>query len=42
MRGLGEFCRKSVPLPSTLVAGYGGLPTEEIPAVAERLKSAWA
>ncbi len=42
MRGLSEFCREAVPRPSTLVAGYGGLPTEELPALIARLKAAWA
>ena len=42
MRGLSEFCRAAAPLPSTLVAGYGGLPTERIGEIAESLRQAWA
>ena len=41
LRGLSEFCRRVAPPPSTLVLGYGGLPTEEIPAIAGRLAAAW-
>ena len=42
MRGLSEFCRLTPPLSSTLVAGYGGLPTERIGEIAARLREAWA
>ena len=41
LRGLSEFCRETTPLPSTLVLGFGGLPAEEIPALAETLRKAW-
>ena len=39
--GLSEFCRQAVPKPSTLVLGYGGLPTEAAAQTAERLRLAW-
>ena len=40
--GLRSMCR-TVPAPaSTLILGYGGLPTGRIPAVAEALREAWA
>ena len=41
LRGLSEFCREAPPLPSTLVLGYGGLPTEQAAPVAARLAEAW-
>ena len=41
LRGLSEFCRQAPPLPSTLVLGYGGLPTEQIPCAVSRLREAW-
>ncbi len=41
LRGLSEFCRETAPRPSTLVAGYGGLPTEQIPGIIRRLQAAW-
>jgi GntR family transcriptional regulator/MocR family aminotransferase len=41
LRGLSEFCHETAPLPSTLVLGYGGLPTEQVPEVAAQLKAAW-
>ena len=42
LRGLSAYCRQAAPPPSTLVLGYGGLPTERIRELAERLRSAWA
>ena len=42
MRGLSAFCHQVPPRPSTLVAGYGGLPTERIPELAARLQAAWS
>jgi len=42
LRGLSEYCRCCPPLPSTLVLGYGGLPTERVAEAAARLKAAWA
>ena len=42
LRGLSEFCHRVPAEPSTLVLGYGGLATKEIPALTERLKTAWA
>ncbi|MBQ1410800.1 MAG: PLP-dependent aminotransferase family protein [Oscillospiraceae bacterium] len=41
LRGLSEFCRVTTPPPSTLILGYGGLPTERVSEVAARLKAAW-
>ena len=41
LRGLSEFCHETAPLPSTLVLGYGGLPTEQVPEAAARLRAAW-
>lgn len=41
LHGLSEYCRKTAPLPSTLVVGYGGLPTEQIPQVVQTLRDAW-
>ncbi len=41
LRGLSEFCRRVSPLPSTLVLGYGGLPTERVSELARRLARAW-
>lgn len=41
LRGLSEFCRRVAPPPSTLILGYGGLPTERVGEAAERLKAAW-
>ena len=41
LRGLSEFCHRVTPPPSTLILGYGGLPTERVAEVAERLKAAW-
>ena len=41
LRGLSEFCREATPPPSTLILGYGGLPTERVEEVAARLKAAW-
>ena len=42
LRGLSDFCRRCPPPPSTLVLGYGGLPTERVAEAAARLKAAWA
>ena len=42
LRGLSEFCHAVRPQPSTLVLGYGGLPTEQVDAVAARLAEAWS
>lgn len=42
LRGLSEFCHRVPPRPSTLVLGYGGLATEEIGPVVDRLAKAWA
>ncbi len=42
LRGLSEFCRQTLPPPSTLVLGYGGLPTELARSAAARLAAAWA
>lgn len=41
LRGLSEFCRDALPMPSTLVLGFGGLPTEQIPALIQALAQAW-
>ena len=41
LRALSAFCREAPPLPSTLVLGYGGLATEQVPAVIKRLAAAW-
>ena len=41
LRGLSEFCREAAPIPSTLVLGYGGLPTEAAAEAAARLGEAW-
>lgn len=40
--GLRSMCRTVPALASTLILGYGGLPTARIPAVAEALREAWA
>ena len=42
LRGLSAFCHAVPPLPSTLVVGYGGLPTEQVADVVQRLEAAWA
>ena len=42
MRGLSEFCRRAAPRPSTLVAGYGGLPTGRIQELSQALAAAWS
>ena len=42
LRGLSSDCQTVPPRPSTLIAGYGGLRDELIPAAAERLKRAWS
>jgi GntR family transcriptional regulator/MocR family aminotransferase len=42
LRGLSAFCHTVPPLPSTLVVGYGGLPTEQVADVVQRLETAWA
>ena len=42
LRGLSEFCRETAPRPSTLVLGYGGLPTEAVAETVGRLAAAWA
>ncbi|MBR4193992.1 MAG: PLP-dependent aminotransferase family protein [Oscillospiraceae bacterium] len=41
LRGLSEFCRRVPPPASTLVLGYGGLPTEQVAEAVARLKAAW-
>ena len=41
LRGLSEFCRAAAPLPSTLVLGFGGLPTEQIPSLVRTLTRVW-
>lgn len=41
LRGLSEFCHRVSPPASTLVLGFGGLPTERVGEVAERLRAAW-
>ena len=41
LRGLSEFCHRVTPPESTLILGYGGLPTERVAEVAARLKAAW-
>jgi GntR family transcriptional regulator/MocR family aminotransferase len=41
LRGLSEFCHRVAPLASTLIFGYGGLPTEQVAEAAARLKAAW-
>ena len=41
LRGLSAFCHRVIPSPSTLVLGYGGLPTEEIGPVVDCLVEAW-
>lgn len=42
LRGLSAYCHAISPRPSTLVVGYGGLPTEQIPDTVRRLAEAWA
>ncbi|MBQ1371935.1 MAG: PLP-dependent aminotransferase family protein [Oscillospiraceae bacterium] len=42
LRGLSEYCRNSPPLPSTLVIGYGGLPTAQVETVVQMLRQAWS
>lgn len=42
LRGLSEYCRNSPPLPSTLVVGYGGLPTAQVETVVQTLRQAWS
>jgi GntR family transcriptional regulator/MocR family aminotransferase len=41
LRGLSEFCHRVPPIPSTLVLGYGGLPTEAAAEAGNRLAEAW-
>ena len=41
LQGLSAFCRAAAPRPSTLVLGYGGLPTERVAEAAARLDAAW-
>lgn len=41
LRGLSEFCRRVPPPASTLILGYGGLPTERVDEIAARLRAAW-
>ena len=41
LRGLSEFCHAAPPRPSTLVLGYGGLPTERVAEAVARLNAAW-
>ena len=41
LRGLSEFCHRVSPPASTLVLGFGGLPTERVGEVARRLRAAW-
>lgn len=41
LRGLSAFCHETPAPPSTLILGYGGLPTERVDEVAARLKAAW-
>ena len=41
LRGLSEFCRRVPPPASTLILGYGGLPTERVGEAARRLRAAW-
>ena len=42
LKGLSEYCRNSPPLPSTLVIGYGGLPTAQVETVVQMLRQAWS
>ena len=41
VRGLGEYCQKTRPLPGTLVLGFAGLPEEEAAEAVERLRKAF-
>ena len=41
LAGLSEFCHEVPPEPSTLVLGYGGLPTDRVEKAVERLRQAW-
>lgn len=41
LRGLSAFCRRVQAPPSTLVVGFGGLPTEQIESAVCRLCAAW-
>ena len=41
LAGLSEFCHEVPPEPSTLVLGYGGLPTDRVEKTVERLRQAW-
>lgn len=41
LQGLSAFCRAAAPRPSTLVLGYGGLPTERVAEAVRRLDAAW-
>ena len=41
LQGLSAFCRAAAPRPSTLVLGYGGLPTERVAEAVARLDAAW-
>lgn len=40
VRGLGEYCLRARPLPGTLVLGFAGLPAEQAPGEAEKLRRA--
>ena len=42
LHGLSAYCRGTVPCPSTVVIGYGGLQDEKIPMLAALLREAWA
>ena len=41
LRGMSEFCRRVPPPASTLILGYGGLPTERVGEAARRLRAVW-
>ena len=41
LTGLSEFCSRVPPEPSTLVIGFGGLPTEEVSRAVSRMEAAW-
>ena len=42
LAGLSSLCRTVPALASTLIVGYGGLPTARIPEIAQKLREAWA
>ena len=41
LTGLGDYCHRTLPQPSTLVIGYGGLCDDRIDEATKRLRDAW-